>query len=117
MKFCEKYGHKTKVLGDYHDAVVEVCVDCGKDLIYNKASDGTIDNRRYYTEHLRDFAQPTGKTSGIYYKFYGRPKVEANETAFWENRDAQRVENWERGMKATDNSHWAKKMKNIINKT
>lgn len=113
--FCAQYGHTTKILGDYADALVEVCLDCGKDLIYNKAKDGAIDNARYYKDHLRDFAQPTGKTAGIYNKFYGKPKdTSQDEQRFWEDREAQRMENWERGMKATDNDTWAKKMKNVV---
>lgn len=112
--FCKEYGHNTKVLADYPDATVEVCRDCGKDLIYNKAKDGTIDNARYYKEHLRDFAQPVGPTSGIYAKIYGVPKQQEDANKFWEQREQDRMENWERGMKATDNDTWAKKMKNIV---
>ncbi len=116
--FCAQYGHTTKILGDYPDALVEVCLDCGSDLIYKKAPDGSMDNGRYYTEHLKDFAQPTGKTAGIYAKFYGKPKpdTKADEDKFWEDRDAQRLEDWERGMKATDNAHFVKKVKNIVKK-
>lgn len=113
--FCALYGHKAKILGDYPDAQVEVCTECGKDLIYNKAKDGTIDNRRYYEEHLRDFAQPTGKTAGIFARFYGKPKdTKTEEDAMWDRREEQRMENWRRGMKDTGNEGWAKRMKNVV---
>lgn len=71
---------KFKVIRDLPDALIEVCVSCGKKVCYNKAKDGTVDNSKYLRDHLRDTLQPYGRTKELFYKIYGTaPIKKANE--------------------------------------
>lgn len=114
-----KYGHTVpaKLQHDYPDCLVETCIECGTKLLYNKRKDGGIDNSKYYKDHLKDFAQPYGKTAHIYEMFYGKKKLENPQDTelFYKEREAKRIEAWERNMKAVGEEWWAKKMKKIIN--
>lgn len=51
---------------------VEVCIRCGKRVIYHKGKGGRIDNAKYLRDHVRHFAQPTGKTRRVFEEVYGR---------------------------------------------
>jgi hypothetical protein len=59
---------------DLPDALIEVCVNCGKKVIYNKR-DGNVDDAKYLRDHLRDFAQPFGRTAKIFERIYGKAAV------------------------------------------
>lgn len=52
-------------------ATVEKCPDCKKKIVTRAGKDGRIDNRKYLKEHEAHFAQPFGKTAGLYKKVYG----------------------------------------------
>lgn len=115
-KRCQRVGHDVPrgFQTDHPDAVVEDCKRCGKRLIYNKGKDGGIDNNLYYKDHIGLFAQPRGKTSGIYEELYGRPKEDEDPAKFYAEREAKRLEDFERLMKATGNTHWYAKHKRQI---
>lgn len=116
-EFCTTFGHHIPRghQEDYSDALVEVCRDCGKKLVYNKAKDGTIDNNRYYQEHLRDFAQPRGPTAYIYERFYGKSKdAEAEKDKFYKEREEKRLEAWEFQMKKQGDGAFVKQVKSVV---
>ena len=65
---------------EYHDpirlwenleAIKEWCRLCGVNLVYYKR-DGKTDNKEYYNDHIRDFAQPYGSTAKVFYRIYGK---------------------------------------------
>jgi len=58
-----------KVIGDYPDAQVEVCINCGKKLIYNRVR-GKIDEVQYLEDHKRDFVQRSTNPK-LYKRIYG----------------------------------------------
>lgn len=66
--------HKYKIVGQNDEAVVEVCSECKKKLV-TKKYEGKIDNKTYLQEHRRDVLQPTGVTSKLFQKYYGKAKV------------------------------------------
>lgn len=73
---CKKGGLcDLEALGAYPDAVVEVCIRCGKRLIYAKSSAGRVDNMQYLADHLRDTLQPSGATAGLFERTYGKEGV------------------------------------------
>lgn len=115
-EYCKKFGHNAKQLADYHDALLEVCLTCGKELHYYKHKDGSIDNRRYYQDHLRDFAQPGSK---LYEQFYGhltqaKQKDHQDTASFWERREEDRMENWRNTLKAQGDAHHIKKLESVV---
>src|SRR3990167_7481721 len=57
-------------LRDLSDAVIEVCTQCGKKVVYNKIGK-RIDNAKYLRDHIRSTIQPYGKTQKLFYKIYG----------------------------------------------
>lgn len=59
---------------DMKDAQVEVCVRCGKRVVYKKGNDGRIDNRKYLRDHIRYTIQPFGKTRKLFFRIYGEGK-------------------------------------------
>jgi predicted RNA-binding Zn-ribbon protein involved in translation (DUF1610 family) len=80
-----------KVIGDYQDAQVEICIHCGKKLIYQReitefAVDekgkpiikrgSRVDNAKYLRDHKRDFVQPHGKTRNLFLKLYGQQPID-----------------------------------------
>ena len=74
---CTKPGHQLcdfKQIEDYPDAVVEVCINCGKKVIYNRR-DGKIDEKQYLFDHKRDFLQRKGKDKKLFEKIYGNAKT------------------------------------------
>src|SRR3990167_9309752 len=56
---------------DLPDALIEICVNCGKKVIYNKGKDSRIDNVKYLRDHIRQTVQPFGKTRELFMKIYG----------------------------------------------
>lgn len=58
------------------DAVVEICVRCGKKVIYNKGKNGRIDNKKYLRDHRRDFIQPYGEDKKLFIKLWGYKGIE-----------------------------------------
>lgn len=92
-----------KVIGDYPDAQVEICVRCGKKVVYNKEITefrgdengqtvvvrGTrTDNHKYLRDHARDFLQPHGKTRKLFLQVYG-PDPERELAASMKNRKSK----------------------------
>ena len=66
--------HHYEIVGETHNAIVEVCKECKKRLVTKQDKKGRIDNRIYLREHVADTCQPTGTTSKIFAKVYGKPK-------------------------------------------
>jgi len=56
------------------DALIEVCVKCGKKVVYNKVK-GKTDNRKYLRDHIRDTVQPFGKNAELFEKIYGHKGI------------------------------------------
>ena len=67
-----KHVHDYEVLSESIDGIRERCKECGKILITTKGRNDRINNVKYLKEHARDFAQPTGRTSRLYKKIYGK---------------------------------------------
>lgn len=64
--------HNYKVINDTQEGKVEVCIECKHRLSTRKdVKTGRIDNKKYLKEHIRDTAQPFGKTGKLFRKFYG----------------------------------------------
>lgn len=63
-----------KILESNDTVQVEVCLFCGKKVIYNKAEKERIDNAKYLRDHRRDFVQATGSTAKDFERIYGRKK-------------------------------------------
>lgn len=63
--------HKFLVLLSNSEAQVERCELCGHKEIYRKL-EGTVDNKKYLKDHIRDTAQPFGSTAKIFEEIYGR---------------------------------------------
>ena len=66
-KYCD-----FNVLLENAKVQVEVCVRCGKKVIYHKGAGGRVDNPKYLRDHVRHFAQPFGKTRRVFEEIYGR---------------------------------------------
>ena len=64
--------HNYKVVNENSDGRLEVCIECKKKLSTTKDSKtGRVNNRKYLEEHVRDTAQPNGRTSKIFQKVWG----------------------------------------------
>jgi hypothetical protein len=59
---------------DFINAIWEICIRCGKKMKWNKDGYGRINNKDYLDYHIRDFAQPYGRTRKVYEMIYGKPK-------------------------------------------
>ena len=68
-KFCA-----FNVIQDDAGATLEQCTYCGRKVSYRKVN-GRIDNRKYLSEHVRDFAQRHGPTSKIFEQIYGKTAI------------------------------------------
>lgn len=62
------------VIQDDAGATLEQCSQCGRKVVYRKVN-GRIDNRKYLSEHVRDFAQRHGPTSKIFEQIYGKTAI------------------------------------------
>lgn len=60
------------VVQDNKEAQVEVCTECGDKKVYKKI-DERVDSQAYLKDHVRDFAQPGGRTDKIFKQYYGKP--------------------------------------------
>lgn len=62
-----------KVNEDKH-GMLEICQICKKRLVTKKdPKTGRIDNKRYIEAHIKDTAQPNGRTAKIFKKYWGTP--------------------------------------------
>lgn len=99
-----------KRIGDYYDALVEVCRNCGKKIIYGKKfeikwrEDGNwylryedeVDPSKYLRDHIRDTLQPYGRTGKLYRQIYGLETVKAMEKLFRGKKTKQQIKaEWE----------------------
>lgn len=67
-----KHQHLYKTINDNSDGLLEICIECKHRLITKKdPRNGRIDNKKYIKEHTRDTAQPNGRTSKVFKKYYG----------------------------------------------
>ena len=65
-----------EVTVNVRSAQVEVCIFCSKRVIYNKHPvTGLMDHRQYLADHLRDTAQPFGRTAKTFERIYGRNEL------------------------------------------
>lgn len=62
--------HNYRVINEDSEGIKEICQECKKILYTRKAKNGIINNREYMKEHIRDTAQPYGRTSKIFNKCY-----------------------------------------------
>jgi len=61
-----------KTVNDNKDGLLEICIICKRKLVTKKdPKTGRIDNRKYLKEHVRETAQPFGRTSKIFNRYYG----------------------------------------------
>ena len=56
---------------DLSDALIEICLGCGKKVTYFKDEQGNIDNAKYLRDHIRHTVQPYGRTARLFYEIYG----------------------------------------------
>lgn len=63
---------KFQIVSDTVDGVKEVCMECKRVLVSKKDSHGRIDTKKWLLEHVRDTAQPSGRTKNIFNKYYGK---------------------------------------------
>lgn len=69
------HTHNWKKVNETNEGILEICIECKKRLSTKKdPQTGRIDNRKYAKEHSRDIAQPFGRTSKIFKKYYGEAK-------------------------------------------
>lgn len=99
----DKYGfHNPIQFHDYPDAVVEGCKICNKKLIYYKRN-GKINDAEYYSDHIRDFAQPHGSTAKIFERVYGRAgqrAVQQNKSFLQSVKSKDKIQSeWEETLK------------------
>ena len=66
--------HNYTIIGHNERSIVEVCGECKKRLVTKLDDKGRSNNREYLKEHISDTCQPTGATSKIFERFYGKPK-------------------------------------------
>lgn len=64
--------HNYRKITETNSGIREICVECKKILSTPKGKTGRIDNKKYLKEHVRDTAQPTGRTKHIFEKYYGK---------------------------------------------
>jgi hypothetical protein len=59
---------------DFKTQVWEICVLCGDKVKWNKNPyTGRINNKGYLEAHIREFAQPYGRTGKVFEMLYGDP--------------------------------------------
>ena len=69
----ETYTAPDGTVCDFKNQLIEICVICGDKVRWNKARSGRIDTKEYLQAHIREFAQPYGRTGKIYEMLYGNP--------------------------------------------
>ena len=60
---------------DLKAALIEICVNCGKKVIYYKDQDGNLDDQKYFRDHLRYTIQPGGRTDKLFKQIYGEKPI------------------------------------------
>lgn len=95
---------------DNYDALVEVCHQCNKKVIYGKyfdikwKEDGSwykryqdrVDEPKYVQDHLRDTLQPYGRTGKLYRQIYGLKVVKETEALFKGRKSKKQIQDeWE----------------------
>ena len=61
-----------KTVNENNEGKLEICIECKKKVTTKKdPKTGRIDNKKYLASHMRDVAQPTGRTAKIFKKYYG----------------------------------------------
>jgi hypothetical protein len=65
------HHHDYVIISETDNAIVEVGKECKKRLVTRKGEKGSIDNKRWLREHVRDTAQPSGITGKIFERYYG----------------------------------------------
>lgn len=67
-----KHSHLYKVISEDQNGRLEVCTECKhKNIVRKDPKTGRIDNKKFLKEHIRDTAQPNGRTSKVFNKYYG----------------------------------------------
>jgi hypothetical protein len=66
--------HKFEVYAEDERVIAEQCNRCGMKKTYNKAEKGRVETKEYVKDHIRDFAQPNGRTGKLFEQLYGKPK-------------------------------------------
>lgn len=69
-----KHVHDLKHLFEDRGGIVEVCKTCKAKVKTRKGTDSRINNRQYLKEHVKDLAQPHGRTGKVFKKFHGIPE-------------------------------------------
>jgi len=64
--------HNYVGVSENDDGVVEVCTECKHRLVTKKGRNGSIDNKKWLKEHVRDTCQPLNKTGKVFAKYYGK---------------------------------------------
>lgn len=91
---------------DLLDALIEVCVNCGKRVVYFKKSRGRINNQKYLRDHIRHTVQPFGKTSKLFMQIYGDRALRS----FWERARGKKT-------KREIRAEWDTMRKEIVEKS
>lgn len=66
--------HDLRIIKEDHRGILEVCRECKKKVKTKKGSDSRINNKQYLKTHIRDTAQPHGRTGKVFKKLYGEPE-------------------------------------------
>lgn len=88
--FCKK---ESKILclfeieRDLTDALVVVCHNCGKRVVYHKDRKGNLDDTKYQRDHLRDILQPFGRTKKLFLQIYGEEWIKEVKKKFPKKKD------------------------------
>lgn len=66
------HQHTFRKINEDSHGILEVCTECKYRLVTRKdPKTARIDNKKYLETHQRDTAQPTGRTSKVFKKYYG----------------------------------------------
>lgn len=67
-----QHVHNLKKVNEDDHGIMEICIECKMKIVSKKdPRNGRIDNKKYIKNHLRDTAQPFGRTSKVFGKYYG----------------------------------------------
>ena len=80
-----------RVSGISLEGEVQVCKFCKFRAVYTKEpKTGRIDNVRYLKDHVRNFAQPGGRTGHIYKRVNGNKKLETYKPRHVAKKEARK---------------------------
>ena len=79
--------HVYETIKETSSGLRERCKRCGKQVQYNRTPQGTVDEKRYAHEHVRDFLQSREpKMAKAFEREYGKPiKLPENTTQSYED--------------------------------